>query len=227
MSCPQGNGNGLVLYDIPRRLDREDFFSMDSKEGVITTNAKLDFETQGSHNLTIVARDLGSPSLSSTALLVVSVVDVPETLEDTLGPMFMHRYYEVEVAENCAVPIALLTLNVTDAYRSYGLRYSLVPGKRMARGLAGSSSPRRPAAATPAAPTAPPSMFRVDPRNGTLILTESPDREARGRYEVTVRVDFHKKGRAMSHGGPHMVYPVAEERLSDLGKELMESLCHY
>lgn len=81
-----------MLYDIPRR---EDLFTVDSKEGTVTTNAKLDFEMQSTHNVTLVARDLGNPSLSATALLVVSVVDVPETLEDTLGPMFLHRYYEV------------------------------------------------------------------------------------------------------------------------------------
>ncbi|KAJ1529702.1 hypothetical protein ONE63_006456 [Megalurothrips usitatus] len=220
----QGNGNGLVLYDIPRRQDREDFFTVDSKEGVVTTNAKLDFEMQGTHNVTLVARDLGSPSLSATALLVVSVVDVPETLEDTLGPMFLHRYYEVEVEEHCAVPIALLTLNVTEPYRAFGLRYSIVPGKRTARGLvpAATSSQRRPSSPSPPSPpststpsSAPPAMFRVDPRNGTLLLTESPDRELRARYEVTVRVDFNKKGRALAHPA-HVVYPIAEERLSDL-----------
>ncbi|XP_034250844.1 cadherin-89D [Thrips palmi] len=223
----QGNGNGLVLYDIPRRADREDFFSVDSKEGVVTTSAKLDFETQGTHNVTLVARDLGSPSLSATALLVVSVVDVPETLEDTLGPMFLHRYYEVEVEENCAVPIVLLTLNVTEPYRGFNLKYSIVPGKRSARGLAPSAptaataTQRRvpPTAASVAASAAaaapPPSMFRVDPRNGTLVLTESPDREVRGRYEVTVRVDMSKKGRALTPPA-HVVYPVAEERLTDL-----------
>lgn len=134
----------------------------------------------------------------------------------------------MEVEENCAVPIALLTLNVTDAYRGFGLRYSLVPGKRSARGLAlppaaASASQRRAAAASAsgAAPGgAPPSLFRVDPRNGTLVLTESPDRELRPRYEVTVRVDINKKGRALGHAA-HLVYPVGEERLSDLGKELV------
>ncbi|KAK3923914.1 Cadherin-89D [Frankliniella fusca] len=219
----QGNGNGLVLYDIPRRPDREDYFNVDSKDGVVTTSAKLDFETQGTHNVTLVARDLGSPSLSATALLVVSVVDVPETLEDSLGPMFLHRYYEVEVEENCAVPIALLALNVTDAYKGFNLRYSLVPGKRAARGLAPApsttSSQRRasahghgPAASSTAAP---PAMFRVDPRNGTLVLTESPDREVRSRYEVTVRVDVSKKGRSLTSPA-HVVYPVNEDRLTDL-----------
>ncbi|KAE8739446.1 hypothetical protein FOCC_FOCC015042 [Frankliniella occidentalis] len=194
-----GNGNGLVLYDIPRRQDREDFFNVDSKEGVVTTSAKLDFETQGTHNVTLVARDLGIPSLSATALLVVSVVDVPETLEDSLGPMFLHRYYEVEVEENCAVPIALLALNVTEAYRGFSLRYSLVPNKRAARGLAPSpassaapaASQRRASVLSTTAASMPPAMFRVDPRNGTLVLTESPDRELRSRYEVTVRVDVY------------------------------------
>lgn len=95
VAYPQSNGNGLVLYDIPRRADGEDLFTVDWKEGVVTTSARLDFETQAVHNVTLVARDLGSPSLSATALLVVGVVDVPETLEDTLGPMFLHRYYEV------------------------------------------------------------------------------------------------------------------------------------
>ena len=92
-----GNGNGHVFYVIPPRADRENLFAIDSKEGTITTNGKLDYETQSSHNITIIAADLGNPSLNSTALLIVKVIDVPEALEDRFGPVFTHRYYEVEV----------------------------------------------------------------------------------------------------------------------------------
>lgn len=65
-----GNGNGLILFDIPFRKGRASLFSIDSKEGIVTTLGKLDYETARVHNVTIVASDLGSPSLSSTALLM-------------------------------------------------------------------------------------------------------------------------------------------------------------
>lgn len=189
-----GNGNGLILFDIPHKKSTNNLFTVDSKDGIVTTIGKLDYETQPTHNITIVASDLGSPTLSSTALLVVNVIDVPEDLQNSERPVFAHRYYEVEVEENVPVPLKLLTLNVTEPYRSHKLRYSIVDDKN------GSIQ----------------KIFNIDSKNGTLSIIRSPDREKRALYELRIRLDQYKIGRDMTV----MVYPVTNERLGDLGKQI-------
>nr|CAD7427729.1 unnamed protein product [Timema monikensis] len=189
-----GNGNGLLLFNIPYGSDGGDVFAVDSKEGIIRTVGKLDFETQASYNVSVVASDLGNPSLSSTAVLSVNVVDVHEEEEEASGeirrPMFAHRYYEVEVEENSAPMTPLLDLNVTETYRKLNLKFSLVP-------TPGSDS------------------FRIQPRNGTLYVVKSLDRETTDKYELRVRVDNVKKGRGM----PVLLYPLPTHRLADLGED--------
>ncbi|XP_066256989.1 cadherin-89D isoform X1 [Euwallacea similis] len=186
-----GNGNGLILFDIPFRKGNPNLFAIDSKEGIITTIGKLDYETAKSHNITIVASDLGSPSLSATALLIISVIDVPEDIMSAESPVFAHRYYEIEVEENVPVPLKILTLNVTEPYKSQKLRYSLVAEK---------NSDIK-------------DTFQIDSQNGTLYIIETPDREKKALYELVVRLDQYKMGRDMTV----MVYPVTNERLGNLG----------
>lgn len=86
----QGNGNGLLLFDIPQRKTKN-LFAVDSKDGIVTTTGRLDYEAQNTHNVTVVASDLGSPSLSSSALLVVTVIDVPDDSSYAEVPVFAHR----------------------------------------------------------------------------------------------------------------------------------------
>ena len=186
-----GNGNGLLLFDIPYKKNGQNLFTIDSKEGIVTTIAKLDYEAQSTHNITIVASDLGSPSRTSSAILTINVVDVPEDFQSMEHPVFAHRYYEVEVEENVPVPLRVLTLNVTEPYRTHKLRFSIVAEK--------TSEVRK--------------MFRIDPRNGSLFITESPDREKKALYELIIRLDQYKVGRDMTV----MVYPVTSERLGNLG----------
>ncbi|KAL0275272.1 UNVERIFIED_CONTAM: hypothetical protein PYX00_003178 [Menopon gallinae] len=184
----QGNGNGLLLFDVLHRKNAPLFFEIDSKDGIVTVTNKLDYEKATSHNLTIVASDLGKPSLSSTALLVVNVIDVPEEKEEILGPMFNHRYYEVEIEENSAVPLPLLTVNVSENFRGQSLKYSISPSRDS-------------------------ESFSVNPINGTLYLITKPDRETKSKYEVKVRVDRVKRGRGMAT----FIYPPPKEKVADLG----------
>lgn len=101
--------------------------------------------------------------------------------------------------ENVPVPLKLLTLNVTDAYRSYRLRYSIVAEK--------DSEIRR--------------TFKVDSRNGSLYIIQSPDRETKDRYEIRIRLDQYKVGRDMTV----MVYPVTNEKLTDIGNNIFLASC--
>lgn len=185
----QGNGNGLLLFHIPHKKNQPNLFAIDSKDGIVTTLEKLDFENQSTHNVTIIASDLGSPSLSSTALLVVKVLDVAEDHEVIEHPVLAHRYYEVEVEENIKVPLKLLTLNISAEFENKGLQFTIVSenGGNVSR------------------------MYKID-KSGTLYLLESPDREVLDKFELRIKVDRLK---VVPRG---MVYPVVPEKLSELGK---------
>ncbi|XP_043600615.1 cadherin-89D isoform X2 [Bombus pyrosoma] len=191
-----GNGNGLILFDLSHQGQPEkQYFAIDSKEGVITTIANLDYETRKSHRLLVTASDLGSPvSLTSTAVVIVTVLNVDDDEEDAKNevqktPSFRHRYYEVEVEENVPVPILVAQLDLADGQQSEHIRYSIVADDTKAR-----------------------EHFTIDPKNGSLYLMTDVDREVNDRYEAKVRVDRVKIGRGM----PVMIYPVVGERLNGL-----------
>lgn len=185
-----GNGNGLLLFNIPHpNQNGGNLFTIDSKDGTVMTTGKLNYESQNVYNITVVASDLGNPSLSATALLVVRIIDIPEDAEEIGQPMFAHRYYEVEVEENSPVPMVLLVLNLTETYRGQSLKYSIVP-------TPGSDS------------------FEVSSSNGTLYMVHSPDHEQQSRYSLKVRAEVAKRGRGL----PVLLYPLAAGRLADLGE---------
>ncbi|KAJ2939033.1 hypothetical protein O0L34_g19014 [Tuta absoluta] len=187
-----GNGNGLILYSLPQRKNQMNLFTIDSKEGIITTVGRLDYETQTLHNVTIVASDLGSPSLSSTAILQLIVKDVPDEVEMSDKPVFISRYYELEIEENVHTPIELLTLNLTEYYENFKMKYFILNDND----------------------TVIKKSFIIDPRNGTLYLVKSPDREVKDMYEVLVRAERQKISREL----PHMIYPVSDDVLEGMTK---------
>ncbi|EZA48060.1 Cadherin-89D [Ooceraea biroi] len=190
-----GNGNGLILFDLSYQ-DRAEkqYFAVDSKEGIVATIAKLDYETKSNYRLIVTASDLGSPvGLTSSAVVLVTVLNVDDDDEEAnnevhMMPTFRHRYYEVEIEENSTVPLLIAQLELADNYGDH-VRYSIV---------ADGSDGRQ--------------HFSVDPKNGSLYLMTEVDREARDRYETKVRVDRLKIGRGM----PVMIYPIVGERLNGL-----------
>ncbi|XP_037975546.2 cadherin-89D isoform X2 [Plutella xylostella] len=187
-----GNGNGLILYSLPQRRNHMNLFTIDSKEGIITTVGKLDYETQSIHNITVVASDLGSPSLSSTAVVILSVTDLPDEVEVKDKPVFISRYYELEIEENVHTPVELVTLNLTEYYENFKMKYYIL-------------NENDPAVKK---------MFVIDPRNGTLYLVKSPDRETKATYEIVVRAERQKISREL----PHMIYPVSDDVLEGMTK---------
>lgn len=187
-----GNGNGLILYSLPQKKNQVNLFAIDSKEGIITTTAKLDYENQSVHNITVVASDLGSPSLSSTAIIMLAVNDVPDEVEMSEKPVFISRYYELEIEENVHTPVELVTLNLTEYYENFKMRYYILNEN--------DTDVKR--------------TFVIDPRNATLYLVRSPDRETKDIYEIIVRAERQKISREL----PHMIYPVADDVLEGMSK---------
>ncbi|KAK0161476.1 hypothetical protein PV327_009943 [Microctonus hyperodae] len=186
-----GNGNGLILFNLPQTLGEKQYFTIDNKDGVISTVDKLDYESQEFYNITIIASDLGSPSLTSTAMLFLRILDIDEPHENIDDkPVFQHRYYEVEVEENSIAPIKLLQLNVSDAYVGQTMRYEIVSNNSEILDL-----------------------FRINTENGMLMLMKSVDREYNDHYEFKVKVDRIKVGRGITT----MIYPIDAKRLGGLG----------
>lgn len=80
-SDSSSSGNGIILYKLE---GGEDKFAIDSKNGTVFTVGSLDYERWPEHNLTVLAQDLGSPPLTASALLRVTVMDVKEELTKRL-----------------------------------------------------------------------------------------------------------------------------------------------
>ncbi|XP_055711472.1 protein dachsous-like [Phlebotomus papatasi] len=91
----EGN-NSAIMYSL---LDTPDthsqWFQIDSRSGLITTRAHIDCETEPVPQLTVVAKDSGHPSLSSTVSVFVTIHDVNDN-----EPIFDQSFYNVSVAEN-------------------------------------------------------------------------------------------------------------------------------
>lgn len=193
-----GNGNGLVMYALQQHSQWPNYFQIDSREGVITTAAKFSRHLDYEHfNVTVIASDLGSPSMSSTALLLVNLqgLEIAESDEepDDDHRLFVNKYFEVEVEENSEVPMELLQLNVSTMYLNDNFKWSIVV------------EPDDSAY----------DEFYLDPKNGTLWLIKPMDREARDLYQIKVRVDkVVRDGRNLVM--PNIVYPITGNLVQNL-----------
>ncbi|KAJ8404690.1 hypothetical protein AAFF_G00335530 [Aldrovandia affinis] len=84
-------------------------FRLDRSSGVLSTSRPLDRERKGRYALTVVAQDRGSPALSSTATVEVTVLDVNDN-----SPRFESPGYTVEVPEDAAVGSLVLEVMASD-----------------------------------------------------------------------------------------------------------------
>ncbi|CAB1325309.1 unnamed protein product [Coregonus sp. 'balchen'] len=140
--------NGEVKYSLRgkfRGMGVEPF-ELDSKTGELKVKGGLDFEEKQSvarYDITITAKDLGTPPLTSTKVIQVEVVDVNDN-----NPLFTDNPYTFYVVENNKPGISIFSVSASDfdedanydgtlchsiQYRSGDKRYMLV-GPRMSIG---------------------------------------------------------------------------------------------
>uniref|UniRef100_A0A8C5DX71 Cadherin domain-containing protein n=1 Tax=Gouania willdenowi TaxID=441366 RepID=A0A8C5DX71_GOUWI len=100
--------NGVVSYSIMAG-NKNRFFVLEEKTGLLFLSSPLDYETQHLHHLTVRAMDQGVPSLSSTQTLTVEVVDVNDHV-----PMFTQTVYNASVAENRDPGEPVIRVSATD-----------------------------------------------------------------------------------------------------------------
>lgn len=113
--------NGQISYSINRRQsDRESFFVVDPKTGIISVNRPLDFETKDVHELVVVARDNGAQPLETTAFVTVQVVDVNDN-QPTISLIFLRDDASPKISED-AQPgefVARISVNDPDSKTEY------------------------------------------------------------------------------------------------------------
>ncbi|XP_071060789.1 protocadherin alpha-3-like [Pseudochaenichthys georgianus] len=122
-----GGENGdvkiLIENEIPLKLETnyKNYYSL-------LVDGPLDRERVSIYNVTIVATDKGTPSLSSTSILSIHVSDVNDN-----APLFPEPLIHVYVKENSAVGGVIKTVTATDAdvdqnrHVSYSLLYRSNP----------------------------------------------------------------------------------------------------
>ncbi|KAM7042521.1 LOW QUALITY PROTEIN: uncharacterized protein M8220_007690 [Acridotheres tristis] len=107
--------------DVPFHLEKsfDDFYR-------VVTARELDREQVSEYNVTVRAADGGSPSLQSSAVLALRVLDVNDN-----APVFAEERYSARLAENNAAGALVLTVRATDADwgQNARVRYRLREGR--------------------------------------------------------------------------------------------------
>lgn len=101
--------NGRVTYAIVRG-DRLQQFTIEETTGYISVATTLDRESISGYVLEIVARDHGTPQLSSYALVNIEISDANDN-----PPLFTQSNYTAFVQEDKNIGYVLLRFEVTDA----------------------------------------------------------------------------------------------------------------
>uniref|UniRef100_A0A4W5K4E9 Cadherin domain-containing protein n=1 Tax=Hucho hucho TaxID=62062 RepID=A0A4W5K4E9_9TELE len=99
--------------DIEYRItagDPDGDFQLHVSSGALSTSRPLDREQRAGYSLEVVALDRGSPALSSTATVEVTVLDVNDN-----SPAFSSSSYTIDVSEDAAQGTPVLEVTATDA----------------------------------------------------------------------------------------------------------------
>ena len=125
--------NGQVQYSISSG-NQERTFAIDENSGLITLSGGLNFESTQSYSLIVTAQDFGSPSLSSTAFVVVTVID-----ENDNRPVFMPDSDEIQLDEDTPIGTLLYTAQAMDSDGNTQLVYSVVSNQTQLFSIGASS----------------------------------------------------------------------------------------
>ncbi|XP_066833170.1 protocadherin gamma-A10-like [Anser cygnoides] len=110
-----------IVESVPFRLER----ALDNYYSVVTAR-ELDREEVSEYNVTVRAADGGSPSLWSSAVLALRVLDVNDN-----APVFAEARYSARLSENNAEGALVLTVRAWDADwgQNARVRYRLAEGR--------------------------------------------------------------------------------------------------
>ncbi|XP_027901341.1 protocadherin-16-like [Xiphophorus couchianus] len=153
---PDTGDSGEISYRITAG-DPSGNFHIDRKSGVLYTSRPLDREKRPGYTLTVVAQDKGSPPLSSSTTVEVTVLDVNDH-----RPQFESSSFTADISED--VPIGSLVLEVKAIDLDNG------PNSQIFYFLSHGSQ----------------SMFIIDQNTGRIITAAPLDREKTASYTFEV-----------------------------------------
>lgn len=150
------SSNSQLTYS----LDGSDIFLINSFSGAITVNSELDFETQRSYTLVVMATDGGSPARSSILTLTVEILDQNDNPPSITNPMPTYS-----IRENVGTGELVGALNATDedSGGNAQLIFAITAGNEATR-------------------------FSIDGVTGNIFTSGSIDREEQSVYSLTVEV---------------------------------------
>nr|KAG5696279.1 hypothetical protein BaRGS_019981 [Batillaria attramentaria] len=112
---PDAGANGTVEYELLNTGDSGSslqFFTIDRTSGHITTRQSLS-SARGRHSLLVLARDSGSPALSSTGVVEITVGD-----SSTPALQFQQEEYETKIPENSGSDTFVVRVQATSVLGS-------------------------------------------------------------------------------------------------------------
>ncbi|XP_052863844.1 cadherin-87A [Anopheles cruzii] len=100
-----------INAEIRYRIQQGSFddFSIDNRTGIVLIARKLDFDRRNTYQMEIVAADLGTPSLSGTTMLTVSIIN-----SNDKAPYFTPTTQRAEVSEDATIGTLVHTLVAVD-----------------------------------------------------------------------------------------------------------------
>ncbi|XP_041050027.1 protocadherin Fat 1-like isoform X1 [Carcharodon carcharias] len=162
--------NAQIIYTIMNGNDHGKF-RIDSKTGAMYVNRSLDYESCQEYYLSIDGNRKGRPLFSDSTTVIINVTDVNDN-----PPKFSHSVYNAEISEDA--PHGELVLKVTATDRDGPLNnlihYSIMNGD-------------------------PNQHFRINPKNGEILLSHHLDREEISSYSLTVQAIDNGEPPLFSH----------------------------
>ena len=143
--------NGAVKYRL-RGGPSSHLFQVDADSGTLSTRQRLDRERASTHVLSVVAYDGGMPSMSSSVIVRVSVLDVNDSPPRFRFPSQSNNSVHISPDTPLGFVVAHLDAVDPDLGNNAHVTYSVT------------FDPDTPAAASP---------FTVDPQSGSVVVVDS------------------------------------------------------
>ncbi|GBP48920.1 Protocadherin-like wing polarity protein stan [Eumeta japonica] len=170
-----------VTYSMSSLLDSRSagMFAVDSRTGVVTTQARLDRERLDVHYFRVVAQDDTFPPRTGTTTLQINVLDCNDH-----APIFEMQQYEASVREGASPGTTVVTLKATDQDigKNAEVEYSIESVSADSLNPEDINESIEESGSANAE-----DVFRVDGRSGALLTRAPLDREKVSRYTVIVK----------------------------------------
>ncbi|XP_022237895.1 protein dachsous-like [Limulus polyphemus] len=150
-------GIGNIIYHIIDGNHDNAFVIEPPYSGIVKTNIVLDREIRDTYHLTIIATDEGTPQLTGTCTLRITIVDINDN-----QPVFP-PHNVVSISEGAKVGTVITTITANDVDTNPPLIYSFAAGGN------------------------PSGIFSIDRFSGHITLTQPLDHEKQKQYQLQIQ----------------------------------------